>query len=323
MKFRLISLRLFSIFLSLIIYILLVPFAFSYDLEIKTGDLSSPNGNNNLLIPVIMKTYTDSVVGYRITLESDHPGMLHFIGFDSNQTLSSGWEWINVTYNGDGLQIEALANTVPPPITSGIGYPQDGGVPLVNLTAVLDTMHDTVSINQVKIDFIMDLFNFSFSDDSGNTIGLSYYEPTIDTCWCDCSNWIVLPSDDSICIVWVDVPIEEADTMIIDTILNPYLDTSKVLAEEGTIFIQSLPDSCSIGDVDCTNVYNILDITYLISYLYKGGPEPCFSVSYGDANCSCTTNLLDITCLISYLYKGGSCAPCSCSEWQSNCGDKK
>jgi hypothetical protein len=62
------------------------------------------------------------------------------------------------------------------------------------------------------------------------------------------------------------------------------------------------------GDADCNNIYNALDITYLINYLYKGGSAP-HSVDGGDANCSYDCNALDITYLINYLYKGGD-APC-------------
>ncbi len=62
------------------------------------------------------------------------------------------------------------------------------------------------------------------------------------------------------------------------------------------------------GDADCSGDYNIFDITYIISYLYKGGVAP-LSPSGGDCDCSGTCNIFDITYLISYLYKGGP-APC-------------
>jgi hypothetical protein len=62
------------------------------------------------------------------------------------------------------------------------------------------------------------------------------------------------------------------------------------------------------GDANCDNIYNILDINYLIKYLYKGGSEPP-SIQGGDANCSYDCNILDVSHLIDYLYRGGS-APC-------------
>jgi hypothetical protein len=62
------------------------------------------------------------------------------------------------------------------------------------------------------------------------------------------------------------------------------------------------------GDADRNEAVNILDVTYLIAYLYKGGPEP-YPVFAGDADCNLAVNILDITYLISYLYKGGE-PPC-------------
>lgn len=59
------------------------------------------------------------------------------------------------------------------------------------------------------------------------------------------------------------------------------------------------------GDVNNSVSVNILDITYLISYLYKGGPAPVPYECAGDVNASSSVNILDITYLISYLYKGG------------------
>ena len=56
---------------------------------------------------------------------------------------------------------------------------------------------------------------------------------------------------------------------------------------------------------------NIQDITFLISYLYKGGPPPML-VGAGDANCTGIVNIQDITYFIYFLYKGGP-PPCNIS----------
>ncbi|MFH2035476.1 MAG: dockerin type I repeat-containing protein [Candidatus Zixiibacteriota bacterium] len=77
---------------------------------------------------------------------------------------------------------------------------------------------------------------------------------------------------------------------------------------------------CIPGDANNNTVLNILDITYLISYLYKSGPPPApYALCSGDANCNCAINIIDITYLIAYLYKGGP-APCDCQQWLINCG---
>lgn len=59
------------------------------------------------------------------------------------------------------------------------------------------------------------------------------------------------------------------------------------------------------GDVNGNGAVNILDVTYLISFLYKSGPAPVPTVDNGDVNNSGTVNILDATYLISYLYKSG------------------
>jgi len=80
------------------------------------------------------------------------------------------------------------------------------------------------------------------------------------------------------------------------------------------------PCDCEPGNCNGDATTNILDITYMISYLYKGGPVPTpYPVCSGDPNCNCTVNILDITFLINYLYKGGP-LPCLCSDWTSTCG---
>jgi hypothetical protein len=80
------------------------------------------------------------------------------------------------------------------------------------------------------------------------------------------------------------------------------------------------PCDCTPGDANGNTVINILDITYLINYVYKGGPAPTpYALCSGDPTGNCTINILDITYLISYLYKGGP-PPVACEQWLTNCG---
>jgi hypothetical protein len=77
---------------------------------------------------------------------------------------------------------------------------------------------------------------------------------------------------------------------------------------------------CIPGDANNSGTYNILDITTIINYLYKGGPAPVpYALCSGDADCDCRVNILDVTYLINYLYKGGL-PPCTCQQWLINCG---
>jgi hypothetical protein len=63
------------------------------------------------------------------------------------------------------------------------------------------------------------------------------------------------------------------------------------------------------GDVNVDEIVNLGDVVYLISYLYKGGPEPC-PVEAGDVTRDGIVNLGDVVFLISYLYKGGPPPAC-------------
>jgi len=59
-----------------------------------------------------------------------------------------------------------------------------------------------------------------------------------------------------------------------------------------------------LGDANGDLQVNILDVTFLINYLYKGGAPP-WPIVMGDIDGSCSINILDVTYLINYLYKSG------------------
>ncbi len=58
------------------------------------------------------------------------------------------------------------------------------------------------------------------------------------------------------------------------------------------------------GDASGDGAVNLLDVTFLINFLYKSGPAPDPYES-GDVNNDDAVNILDITYLISFLYKEG------------------
>jgi C1A family cysteine protease len=72
-------------------------------------------------------------------------------------------------------------------------------------------------------------------------------------------------------------------------------------------FLMNFSDALN-GDADCNGIYNILDITYIINFLYQDGLPPK-SPQGCDCDCSYGCDLLDVTRLINYLYKGGP-PPC-------------
>jgi hypothetical protein len=63
------------------------------------------------------------------------------------------------------------------------------------------------------------------------------------------------------------------------------------------------------GDANNNGAFNILDITFVINYLYKHGPAPVHPNAC-DVNKSGGINVLDITTMINRLYKGGPALNC-------------
>ena len=63
-----------------------------------------------------------------------------------------------------------------------------------------------------------------------------------------------------------------------------------------------VPDLC--GDTDGDEAINILDVVFLINYIYKSGaaPDP---VNIANVNHDEDINILDVVYLINYIYKGG------------------
>lgn len=71
----------------------------------------------------------------------------------------------------------------------------------------------------------------------------------------------------------------------------------------------SLFVGCLCGDANYDGSINVLDVAYIVNYLYKGGPAPIPPIA-ADADGSGYTNILDAANIISYLYKGGSAPDC-------------
>ena len=63
------------------------------------------------------------------------------------------------------------------------------------------------------------------------------------------------------------------------------------------------------GDPDGSGIIDVVDIAFLINYLYVDGPPPV-PLWAGDANCDGHVDVLDIVYLINYLYVDGPEPPC-------------
>jgi hypothetical protein len=65
----------------------------------------------------------------------------------------------------------------------------------------------------------------------------------------------------------------------------------------------------TLGDASNDEDINVIDIVYLVNYIFSGGKPP-LPLLAGDANCDGRINIADCICLIRYIFAGGP-APCS------------
>ena len=63
------------------------------------------------------------------------------------------------------------------------------------------------------------------------------------------------------------------------------------------------------GDVQEDGVVNIVDIVYLVNYLYRAGPAPLPIPLSGDVNCDGGITVADVVYLVNYVLKAGP-PPC-------------
>ena len=63
------------------------------------------------------------------------------------------------------------------------------------------------------------------------------------------------------------------------------------------------------GDMDGAPGINISDLTFLIDYLFRSGPDPLPVMESGDANCDNYVNIADLTFLVDHLFRAGPPPP--------------
>lgn len=67
-------------------------------------------------------------------------------------------------------------------------------------------------------------------------------------------------------------------------------------------------EKINYGDCNNDGILNVVDVVYLINFVFGGGPQPTPAVA-GDANCSGAVTISDAVYLLQFLFSGGP-APC-------------
>jgi len=232
--------------------------------------------------------------------------ILDVAAIDTSQSLTSGWQWIqarSLGSTGHDNNIAALANVIQPPDVPGIP-PQEGGV-LIRVPFVAYDIPDTTTERTVNVIIQHDfLDHFSFATPNGETIGI-YWNSIIDTTFWRCLQWA-----GEECVAWQQVSGPPYDSIEVTIDSVPALDTSLVWVNYGSVTI--LPPCIAIplpGDVDDNGIYNIGDLTLLMSFIYNGDP-PLPNPLNADVNGDCKINWSDYQLLM----EGGQFADCTCPD---------
>ncbi len=234
--------------------------------------------------------------------------------WDTSGTLISGWQKVDarsISVQGNDLNIVGIANMPEPPFVHGIA-PQQGGTPLIKLLA--DVLEDPPPVDTTNPDtnWTVDIFvqydfidHFSFSKPDGSLIGI-YYDTVPDTNYYICTQWA-----GDVCLNWKRVSTPPADSIEPHLDTAAFIDTSVVIVDHGSLTAYIPEGIC--GDCDGSGTFppNVADLTFLVDYLFKGGPEPN---PLWVANVDCTggpvPNVADLSYLVNYLFKGGP-DPCA------------
>lgn len=96
---------------------------------------------------------------------------------------------------------------------------------------------------------------------------------------------------------------------VFDSLAPPEENPFSTTPYTGVVQLQGnggLLSSCCFdrGDADDNSEINVADLSYLVDYLFKGGPEPNCSAE-GDANGDGIILVDDLVLLVDYLFKGG------------------
>ncbi len=228
--------------------------------------------------------------------------------FDTSGTLIAGWEYVRTrsfSGNGTDLLIVGIANLPGGPITKGVA-PQTGGTLIKFLTDVFeDTDPFTDSVVNVYINKdLMGNLNFATAPPRNFWLPTEFFDTN---CYV-CTQWDIdntqNPPETLGCLGWMQTAFPPCDSIFVTIDTNYVLDTTKVCINNGSVKILP-PYIC--GDLNGDGaVGNILDLTFLVDRIFRGGPPP-HPLQAGDVNCDGGNgNILDLTRIVDRIFRGGS-----------------
>jgi len=312
------------------------------DLVIEVDNVEVPSGATGIRIPVQLTNFNDSIGGFNLWFQMDRPDLAKFVGstgqtidtsyweclleessvcVDSQLTTPSGpWDFIHVDTStiyiavidtvgtavggwelvdarslsgvGTDINVIAIADYFGGPIIAGLG-PQTQPVTLIKLVAdvfeIPDTLTDRTVNVLVQYDF---LDHFNFSRPNGTSIGLAYKQ-ILDTNYYVCDQWA-----GEVCTKWSRVSLPPYDSIAIVPDSVAVIDSQNVIVDNGSISVSA--GVC--GDANGDGFADPVDLSYLVDFLFSGGPFPDPAA---DVNCDNAVDPVDLSFFVDWLFSGG------------------
>lgn len=282
----------------------------SLEIICQIESVTSTLSNNNLMIPVNVTNFVDSIAGFQLWVNISEPSLIrfkkdsihivpgsppdtqYFAKFDTSGTRISGWEYLQARILDDtvGALLNIIgtadngSNPIRPPLNPG------GGRFIKLFCETKGTLGDSLGDSAV-IKLIINQSTTRFSDQHGDLIAYSC-SSWVDTVYSNCAQWVG-PN----CVSWFDTTIVPRSSCVFDTLTGLYID--------GKIGFLG----CKCGDADGNGLWTISDAVYLITYIFAGGPAPNPSCR-GDADGNGLITISDAVYLISYIFGGGPAPHC-------------
>jgi len=270
-------------------------------MELRVGHSYGFPGQTGVKLPVYLINRQDSIAGFHIVFLMNRPDLMHFspVSIETEGTLVENWS-VGAGYFGDAPYSVAVTGTADTilPYTHYIEV-QDGTTPLFELNIDIDDIPDSLTHSDaaIHINYIPYMF-LEFRDIGGSQIGMTglYIE---DTVYLRCLSW---QGDE--CLDWQVVAEPPYDSVEIYSYVNPILDTSYYDIQDGSVSV------ILCGDVNGDRVVNILDVIAMIRIQLYHYPNPTYISEAADVDNNWTINIMDIIYLVYYLFKGGPAPVC-------------
>lgn len=312
-------------------------------LLLRVGDTGAYPGQQDVIVPIYMNNYSDSVVAFQLWLQLDRPDIAVFrmdsatvidttywdcLVWDSGvcvesvlTTVEGEWDFFHVDTN------EVLKGGIDTVGTLCSGWEYVDGRSLtgygfdLNIVGIADIPPPPTAPGippqqgGILINLLFDVFDIpdTMTDRTVKIVIVTQclYNPNgdcIGEVWVDSvldtTCYVCTQWLDSICLNWEEVWPPPPEGCDSMVIEWEYIfDTIGVFLYDGSITVVAPPPIC--GDVNGDRLGpNVADLTYLVDWLFFGGPTPPV-IETANVDGFGAVNVSDLTYLVSYLFLGG------------------